>query len=343
MDDKTKRVRWTDSEIEILTKIYPNTSNKDISVQINRSEASISTRAYLMRLKKSNALKSKLIGYRNKMVGRNLTFEIVKEIASKYKTRGEFLTKDSSAYQTARRHGYLSDICQHMAVMNFSIPQLILQDIMDGLLKSSSLYNTRRIIPPYEIDIYYPEFKLAFEYNGSGWHSDNPRDEIKMKLFEKNNIHIIYIVENNRKYDDDIKSQLIQRLDAINHICHTNISPENIKNYHASNVYSKLYNKEELLMVAHKYTSFSTFKLNESNIYRKLSKLNLLDVATSHMKDRRKRYTPSEVEVIANKYTILKEFIQHEFPIYQFISRNKLWNLIDHMKSNHRWKSTLST
>ena len=161
MNDKTKNVTWTNSEIDLLKQIYPNAKNENVSHQMNRSITAISSKAFSLGLKKSLDFKQKLTADRNKSVGRNLTFNTLKEIASKYKSRGEFQLKDGSAYSTARRNGYLSEICNHMINTNFSIPQLILRDITDTILKSQSFYNTRKIIPPYEIDIYYPEFRTA--------------------------------------------------------------------------------------------------------------------------------------------------------------------------------------
>jgi hypothetical protein len=343
MNDKIKNVTWTNSEVDLLKQIYTNAQNENVSRQMGRSIASISSKASSLGLKKSLDFKRKLTAARNKSVGRDLTFDALKKIASKYKSRGEFQSKDGSAYSTARRDGYLSEICHHMINTTFSIPQLILQDIMDTLLKSQSLYNTRKIIPPYEIDIYYPEFRLALEYNGRRWHFNNKRDIIKNILFEEQSINVVYIVENNRKYEEDIKSQIIKNLDQINNICHTNVSDKDIINYQIKNVYSKIYNAKDMLNIAQNYSSFQLFKQEKKNIYVKLCKLKLIDRATCHMKDKRHAHTISEVTSAASKYTTLKDFLLHESPIYQYISRNKLWNLIRHMKSDHRWKSTLSS
>lgn len=42
--------------------------------------------------------------------------------------------------------------------------------------------NTRKIITPLELDIYYPEKELAIEFNGSHWHSEVMCDPDKAKL-----------------------------------------------------------------------------------------------------------------------------------------------------------------
>lgn len=53
---------------------------------------------------------------------------------------------------------------QEMELHNFII-ELLGEDI-------EVIANTRSIIPPYELDVYIPRYKLAFEYCGVYWHSE---------------------------------------------------------------------------------------------------------------------------------------------------------------------------
>jgi hypothetical protein len=66
--------------------------------------------------------------------------------------------------------------------------------------------NTRRIIPPKELDIYLPELKLAIEYNGTYWHGFHKhsfytldelknRSSIKREYCQKKGIKLISIDE----------------------------------------------------------------------------------------------------------------------------------------------------
>lgn len=83
-----------------------------------------------------------------------------------------------------------------------------------------SLYNGvvetryKKLIPPYEVDIYIPEFKLAIEYDGIYWHSDLKKTDnnyhlMKTEMCEKQGIQLIHIFENEWKYKNDIvKSRL---------------------------------------------------------------------------------------------------------------------------------------
>lgn len=70
------------------------------------------------------------------------------------------------------------------------------KSIYNGLI----LENSKKIITPYEIDIYIPEKKIAIEYNGTYWHSiqagkDKNVHFIKSFLCEQLGIKLIHIYE----------------------------------------------------------------------------------------------------------------------------------------------------
>jgi very-short-patch-repair endonuclease len=65
-----------------------------------------------------------------------------------------------------------------------------------------TINNSRKIIPPYEIDIYIPELKLAIEYNGDYWHSFSnmiKKDKIKEKYCHTKGITLYIIKESEWK------------------------------------------------------------------------------------------------------------------------------------------------
>ena len=219
---KNRNKKWTVEDIEKLKELYPDTRNEDIGRIMNISTNSIVSKSANVGLHKSKQHKSNMLGNRNKKIGRDLSFDVVKEIALKYRTRGEFQEKDCSAYQTARRANYLDSICNHMSVVSYSIPQIILRKIMDGLIKSPSNYSTRRVIKPYEIDVYYPKFKLAFEYNGLYWHSEFGNNIKKHYHLNKtkscaiHGINLVHIFENEWLYKQEIVKSIIKNLLNIN-------------------------------------------------------------------------------------------------------------------------------
>lgn len=68
--------------------------------------------------------------------------------------------------------------------------------------KNPKLYfetNTKKVIPPYEIDIFIPDANLAIEYNGTFWHSENNGGKerkyhlTKLNKCKEKNIHLIQI------------------------------------------------------------------------------------------------------------------------------------------------------
>jgi hypothetical protein len=322
---------WTNDETNNLKKLFPITKTCDLSKIFNRTCGSITQAAARLKLKKTSEFKGWLTGRRNKMVGRDLSLETLRDIASKYKSRSEFQKKDGSAYSIARLHGWLDEICWHMAAKSYSTPQLILRDILDAVLKLKSLYNCRKIIPPYELDIYYPTLKFAVEYNGKFWHTDNNRDLIKIEKLKDENITVLYITENNRNYERDIKSQLIVNLPFINKSCGTAITPTDINDHVVTDVYRLISNVDDLLSIAKNYTSFSKFVNLERPVYRRLGKLKMLDLATEHMADRRKLRNLVEVKSKIEKFTTLNEMIVGDFATYEYIKRNGLSHLIKHL------------
>jgi len=79
------------------------------------------------------------------------------------------------------------------------------------------LYNSRSIIDPLELDIYLPELKLAFEFNGLYWHNEINKDKNyhlnKTELCEQQGIQLIHIYEDDWMYKQNIvKSIILNRL-----------------------------------------------------------------------------------------------------------------------------------
>jgi len=68
-------------------------------------------------------------------------------------------------------------------------------------------------IKKYEIDIYLPDLKIGFEYNGLYWHSELNKEknyhQEKTKYFKENGIQIYHIWEDDWKYKQDIVKSII--------------------------------------------------------------------------------------------------------------------------------------
>jgi hypothetical protein len=75
----------------------------------------------------------------------------------------------------------------------------------------------RSIISPLEIDIYLPEYKLAFEFNGVYWHSELFKDKnyhfIKTEMCENAGVQLIHIYEDDWLFKQNIvKSKILNLL-----------------------------------------------------------------------------------------------------------------------------------
>ena len=91
-----------------------------------------------------------------------------------------------------------------------SSPELEIKDIINTMYNGKCIENSRSIIPPLELDLYYPEKNIAIEFNGNYWHDENhkPKDYHfnKFKLCKDKNIRLISIYESDwfNKHDNII-------------------------------------------------------------------------------------------------------------------------------------------
>ena len=80
--------------------------------------------------------------------------------------------------------------------------------------------NSKSIIPPYELDIYLPDLRLAFEFNGLYWHNEtnkpNEYHNVKTNLCNENGIQLFHIYEDDWDFKQDIiKSMILNKLGKI--------------------------------------------------------------------------------------------------------------------------------
>lgn len=323
---------WCDKDLIKLIEIFPDETNDRISIILNKTVSSVINKANRLGLKKSKNHKSLMISKRNKMVGRNLDICELKKIASKYKTRSDFQRNDMSAYVTSIKLGVLDQICIHMINQSYSIPQLICKYIFDNITNSNGLYNDRIVIKPYELDIYYPNYKIAVEYNGNRWHVDD-NTEFKRILCDKNGIELVVIIENSRNYEMDIKNQIINNLVIINKLLNRNFNKDYILNMEIDNsIFDVLIDCDNILSVIKKYDNYSEFRKNESSIYNKLIRLNRLEEFTYFLKRDRIYWNIDKLNLVILKYNKLIDLIKNDYGCYLYIKKNKLEYLISHLE-----------
>ena len=80
-----------------------------------------------------------------------------------------------------------------------SSPELEIKDIINTMYNGRCIENSRSIIPPLELDLYYPEKNIAIEFNGNYWHDENHKLKDyhfnKFKLCKDKNIRLVSIYE----------------------------------------------------------------------------------------------------------------------------------------------------
>lgn len=81
-----------------------------------------------------------------------------------------------------------------------SKPESDIIDFIKTFYNGEIINNTRNIISPLELDIYIPEYKIAIEYNGLKWHSEEFNKDknyhlVKLNKCNELGINLIQIFE----------------------------------------------------------------------------------------------------------------------------------------------------
>ena len=120
---------------------------------------------------------------------------------------------------------YKNVLCTHcnpLGVNNISSVEKELLEFISNNYSKIIIDNSKRIISPYELDIYLPDLNIAFEFNGVYWHSELYKDKnyhkMKTDLCEEKGIQLIHIYEDDWLYKQEIiKSMILYKLNKINH------------------------------------------------------------------------------------------------------------------------------
>ena len=227
--------------------------------------------------------------------------------------------------------------------------------------------NLKNIIPPYEIDIYIPELKLAFEFNGLYWHNELHKDKNyhlnKTKLCEKKGIQLIHIWEDNWIYKQDIiKSMILNKLGKTpnriyarkceikeindNKLIRNFLEKNHIQGFIGSKIKIGLFYDNELvsLMTFGKNRIPMGYKNSNINTYEMLRFCNKLNTnviggASKLFKYFIKNYNPNEIITYADRshsngnlyYKLGFNFLTYTQPNYYYIIDN-----IRHYRFNYR-------
>jgi nitrite reductase/ring-hydroxylating ferredoxin subunit len=107
-------------------------------------------------------------------------------------------------------------ICHPIKSFTCSGVELQLLEFIQTNYMGEIITNSKQIIAPLELDIYLPELKLAFEFNGLWWHNElnkEPKYHLyKTEACEAQDIQLIHIYEDDWLYKRDIVESRILNL-----------------------------------------------------------------------------------------------------------------------------------
>ena len=298
-----EKIIWLPEEINFLRENYNKKTNKELAGFLKKTEKNVGRTLKRLGLYKDSFSIKEIKTRRNKEVGRDLNFEFVSNVAKNYSSRGEFYQFDSVAYTKAIKNGWLDIICSHMVVKHISIPQLLLKDILEHMFDETCSYNDKKTIKPFELDCYFPKYKIAWEYDGKYFHNNRESDRIKDELCNKKGIFLFRINEdspNYRKYVVNIKNQLIKQLDEIKTVTGVKIDKDKILTYKPKVLAPNQLTEAEKKLISGK--KLKEIKKENIIIFKKIKKYSLCnDESLKIINDTRRR-------IIFNDF---EEYLEH--------------------------------
>jgi len=119
-------------------------------------------------------------------------------------------------YHRIKYETVLCTKCNPINSYNISGLELQLQDFIKDNYNGDIIFSTRNVINPYELDIYLPELKISFEFNGLYWHNElNKSNDYHYKKTKKcleKDIQLIHIYEDDWKYKNEIVKSRIMNI-----------------------------------------------------------------------------------------------------------------------------------
>lgn len=237
--------------------------------------------------------------------------------------------------------------------------EILLFNFILNNTSSEILRNNRTILDKYELDIYLPELKLAFEFNGLWWHNElnksNNYHLNKTEECEKNKIQLIHVWEDDWIYKENIiKSIILNKLNKTpnkiyarkceikeindNKLCKEFLEENHLQGYINASIKIGLFYNNELisLMTFGKQRIPMGKKITKDNEYELLRFCNKLNTnviggADKLFKYFLNTYNPKNIITYADRshsngglyYTLGFNFVKKTIPNYYYIIDNK--------------------
>jgi hypothetical protein len=263
---------------------------------------------------------------------RKHTDESLKDIAKEFMSRTELQRGDASAYSCIRKKGkqFMNEACEHMIQGRFSIAQLMCKKIFENILDSVCVYDTRKVITPYEIDIWFKEFNLAIEYNGKFWHAKEcaiRRDAIKKKICEDRGIHLITIYEGVKDYETEVRHKIIEILPLINNITKKQITTQNVLDVDCSTIWDDILKSnsiDEINKKIKKCKNIKEFKEKHYTNYKYIHKSGNTDMLDCIREKENENLSDVELMRKCSEITHYAKFITDHKNLYTITHRRGL-------------------
>ena len=122
--------------------------------------------------------------------------------------------KHGSFWQTPTNHISQKQGCPKCS-HNISKYENEIVEFIQNNITNNIIRNSRKIINPYELDIYLPDYNVAIEFNGKYWHSNKFKKDIikyhqmKINLCNEKGIYLLHIPEEDFiKFKDDYYEEI---------------------------------------------------------------------------------------------------------------------------------------
>jgi hypothetical protein len=249
----------------------------------------------------------------------------------------------------------LCTICNPIGSNHISGLEENLYNFIKDNYNNEIIRSNKNIINPYEIDIYLPDLKIGFEFNGLFWHNENNVHKKyhlnKTELCEQQGIQLIHIYEDDWLYKNNIiKSMILNKLGKIenkffarkceikeitdNKLVRSFLDENHIQGFVGSKIKIGLFNDNELVSLMtfgnHRVNMGKTItNIGEYELLRFCNKLNtnIIGGASKLFKYFIKNYNPIEITTYADRsfsqgklYEILGfKFVGKTEPNYYYI------------------------
>ena len=227
------------------------------------------------------------------------------------------------------------------------------RDFLQTILKNNDIvFSDKKIISPYQLDIYIPQKNIAIQFDGIFWHSDYKiKDKkyhfIKTQMCKEKGIQLVHIFEDEWVDKQDIVKDRIKNILGIYdnrifarkciikqipfNICNQFLDANHIQGHDNSKIRLGLFYNDQLVSVM----TFSKPRFNKNYEYelvRFASKLGyqVIGGASKLLKYFQRKYNPKNIISYADRrysngklyYTLGFEFLNNSEPNYWW-SRNK--------------------